>query len=847
MANVSNEMVITNTALSQIGKELINKRVYKDGTIEIVGEPIITDGVATNISSNNYFESTNFSFDETIRNAEISFAGTYTPSNGIQCCSWELQSERGNLILTVENDTVSLKFNNNIILSISYLSFLSENTFKVFVTFSNTYDEEEQLHQSCSLRIMLNDEIFETAATIESPIGFSYFNSLTLGNNEGATLPWQGNIYLADFALSQNDHILYTPSTKNTFTFTKVGIGDGSTPLTNTYTPILNHIYYFDVAEITRNENNILLTCTISADAYLTITELALYYEDGNGQSFIFSKITGLSVAKGSDLAYNLVMHVKLDINVVNTVAVPEIIIGEKDYIKYTDFLTVKNVYAYITENAERLIRLNALGIGSYNNGSMQMQKAPGLGFNRPQVLYRHQNDVDLCLDDCAATTSYAKLKKRFTPYSIETFNSEGLRVEGNAYLSEEGIGGAFSTSDYIKATDSYYVTDSTNWELTLRFHVYSVETDQCIFSSVNEDNGTKPLSVEIRNGDLFLTLINENSTIYNNSIHSLENNANYEVVISYSEGVYKVVWNQLDSPNKGEAIIPSGFGISDLTHVYFGAYCNTIDISFSNPFSGTIDFMNVSFKTKEYDDYSRLISSTDRNYVSIVTTKLSLEDYFHIPDYSHHYYHVNNLGFEGTSYLEVYEGAFKGYYDRINFLSNPLGFTLCAKVEMPDVKPEDIEKAESEEAPVEKIVLAKGNIISETYYFIIKEVVAPTREVSLVFELYLQSSKVVIRKELTTENIRSYIEHPITLTITCDGNQYSPTFKMYKNKELIGSYLLPDFDNINMNEMYLMNHAHFTGDEDLEEHTVHDIIGIIGEISSDDLYYINNVLDTNF
>ena len=109
MANVSNEMVITNTALSQIGKELVNKRVYKDGTIEIVGEPIITDGVATNISSNNYFESTNFSFDETIRNAEISFAGTYSPSNEVQCCAWELQSELGNLILTVQNDTVSFR------------------------------------------------------------------------------------------------------------------------------------------------------------------------------------------------------------------------------------------------------------------------------------------------------------------------------------------------------------------------------------------------------------------------------------------------------------------------------------------------------------------------------------------------------------------------------------------------------------------------------------------------------------------------------------------------------------------------------------------------------------------
>ena len=69
----------------------------------------------------------------------------------------------------------------------------------------------------------------------------------------------------------------------------------------------------------------------------------------------------------------------------------------------------------------------------------------------------------------------------------------------------------------------------------------------------------------------------------------------------------------------------------------------------------------------------------------------------------------------------------------------------------------------------------------------------------------------------------------------------------MYKNKELVGSYLLPDFDSMNINEMYLMNHAHFAGDENLEERTVHDIIGIIGEISSDDLYYINNVLDTNF
>ena len=46
---------------------------------------------------------------------------------------------------------------------------------------------------------------------------------------------------------------------------------------------------------------------------------------------------------------------------------------------------------------------------------------------------------------------------------------------------------------------------------------------------------------------------------------------------------------------------------------------------------------------------------------------------------------------------------------------------------------------------------------------------------------------------------------------------------------------------------MYLMNHEAFTESENLKIHTVYDIIDFEGELTPTEIYYMNNILDTNF
>lgn len=892
-------MIITNSSLTQVSKELIDKRVYQNGTITIVGNPVIADGTATNLSSSNYFTSTNFSFDEILRNVKINFSGTYSPNDTTTTsCAWELQPSK--LSLNIKDNKIYVQNNGMTIVSFDNLPFNIESHLESSIIFSNTYNDANNLQQSCSATLIFNGETYNKVVTVGTPIDFSTFISLTLGNSSDTNSPWQGNLYLADFALYQNGTIIYTPSARNSFKFTKIMIGDGTTPLTDNSVPILDHVYKIPIYEVSRTNNNVLLTCTIPADAYLTIAELALYYEDDTG-THIFSKISGLSVAKGRDLIYNLVMHVKIDINVVNTIAVPEIVIKDEEYIKYTDFLTVKQVYAYITENMERLIRLNALGIGSYDNSSMQMQKAPGIGFNKPQILYRAENNLALCLDECAATTSYSKLKNKLSPRTTVTFDPTLLEVVGNAVLTDKGIGSAFSVSSYIKSVSPFSPSQVTNWTITIPFHTGTATGDRTIINLGGDfikqplvlsngnycklilngvdtiivqltDSGTttnltyqRSSTVTINNTTYYswvtsdsvsyptiLTTVYKNLTsstpiydntgtqisamtffavanteIYNGNLFHVTSDTDYIVVLEYTPGLYKATWKDSNGIVLGTKEIPSGLKLGNIENTYFGIQYNGSD-TFVNPFNGIINFMYTSFHTETYSDSIELLNESTITYQKHTKTKLSLGDYFHIPDYSHHYYHVQNLGFDGTSYLEVYEGAFKGYYDRIDFLTNPNGFTMCAKVFLANAK--------------DKILLAKGNIETDSYYFILEE-----KDQALIFTMYLPSGTVIMRKDFTTQDIRSYIEHPILLTITCNGNQYSPTFKMYKNNELLSTYVLPNFSNIGLNNMYLMNHEHFTSDEELKEHTVHDILGISGEISSEDLYYITNMLDTNF
>ena len=55
---------------------------------------------------------------------------------------------------------------------------------------------------------------------------------------------------LSKFIVYKDDAIYYTPSDSNDFHFSKILISDGEYPLTDTTTPVLNHVYKIDIQEV---------------------------------------------------------------------------------------------------------------------------------------------------------------------------------------------------------------------------------------------------------------------------------------------------------------------------------------------------------------------------------------------------------------------------------------------------------------------------------------------------------------------------------------------------------------------------------------------------------------------
>ena len=889
MSNISNTMVITDSSLSQVSRELIDKRVYKEGLVQTSGNPVIYNGIASNLSATNRVFA---SFDSVTPTEKIVLKakGTYSSvpntANGAKILSGIIGS----------NSTPTFDVRSDRIVAIRFHTSSGAAGGSARITGLNLKDGDivEVEAIATSTYVTLNAKINGT------PYTDTWFgNGLYCGAiSQWSATPirdyyWTGSIDLAACALYVDDKLVFTPSAKNSFNFTKIIAADASYPLTDNSTPVLHHVYECPITEISRTENNVLLTTSIPEDAFLNIAQIGLYYEDDLG-THLFSTIGGLAVKKTGDLVYNLVIHVKLDINVVNTVAMPEFIIKDKPYTNFSKFLTIKQVYAYITENLERMVKTNALGIGSYTNGAMTEAKPVGVGYNKAQVYYRMQNDLALWEDNFVATNDYAKIRAKFTPYTTESFNPSIISKEGNIYLSNEGVLSAFSNNDYGYATN-LPLSNSNNWKFTTTFTTggdiitkqsivtfsseaigqpltLGIENYKCTLKMDAEDealvsDGTnthlfvREGKVTLENTTYYRWVTNENivnkaifTTIYtgitsstpvydstgsvlsgwqfnqqinspiiNAQLFNVSANTDYEVTVEYENGIYHVSYKENNAEYLNIYSTASNKPLNSVYRTLFGIGYN--GSSTGNPFSGQIDLYKTSLETSSYVDGA--LNTQTYNFLTITRYNKEVLDYFHLPIYAHSYFHVNNLGFEGTSYLEEYEGAFRGYYDRVYF-NNQKGFTLCAKVYLHD--------------ETDKILLAKGDIEADEYYFILEQV-----NNSIKFTLYLNDATVVLSKAFTAQTIRSFIEHPINVTITCDGNQYSPTFKMYKNNELLDTYILPTNSTKNVSNMYLMNHEALTGDEDLGIHTVHDIMDFEGELAPADIYYINNILDTNF
>ena len=529
MATFSNSMVITNSSLSSISKELINKRTYKAGSISIIGSPIIENGIARNISDENYFRKADLVFGN-YSSSKITFSGvTGELSQGEVCCAWRLYKSPSKLILYATRNSWILQRDNTNILTLSGINNVSK-------TVKTTLDINGS---KCTLSVIIDNKLYQKTVNLSTPIKLSNYNLLFIGKDGGNVGRfWNGNIDLSDFAIYGNDITAYSTAVENSFNFTTLMVGDGTYPLNDKSSPVLNHTFAFPIKEISRTNNNLLLTATISEEAKLTIREIGLYSEDELGQH-LFSLIPELNLEKGEDLAYNLLINVKLDINVVNTVAFPEIIIDKPDYPSYKDFDTVKKTFAYAIENLERMIRLNAIGVGNYQTGLMQAPKpvgpsldnlsslydlfvvpeaemlvgaSPGysyipetlssentginndesgvvintenfiksnvfgIGYNKPQVYCAYQDNITSWEDNFCATLNYANLKHQYkgnvTTYE---FDPEAVIPYGDSEVSDSGEGRVSITPKYDVINEAF-IADSSSMSVDIATQAFISE-----------------------------------------------------------------------------------------------------------------------------------------------------------------------------------------------------------------------------------------------------------------------------------------------------------------------------------------------------------------------------------
>lgn len=304
------------------------------------------------------------------------------------------------------------------------------------------------------------------------------------------------------------------------FRFTKILISDGTFPLTDNSEEIDEHIYAYSVSEIARTNNNILMSAELTDTAKINLQEIGLYYEDDDGQH-LFSLINNISLhTAGKNLTYKLILLAKLDINVVNTVAFPEIVVEGGVIPPSSDFRTIQQVYTYLLINLERLIKLNALGIGQYNGGSqatinpaiMSDIKPVGVGYNKAQVLYRFLKELANYKDNFVATNNFALAKTEFTPKEVTTLNPDSFVEIGDMKVIQ-GIANDFSTTSYVKSTNAYNAPEKSTWEYHLNFTTgHDVSTPQTIvdFAQVAVN---QPLILGIRpigsnnNGNCFLSM----------------------------------------------------------------------------------------------------------------------------------------------------------------------------------------------------------------------------------------------------------------------------------------------------------------------------------------------------
>lgn len=232
-----------------------------------------------------------------------------------------------------------------------------------------------------------------------------------------------------------------------------------------------------------------------------------------------------------------------------------------------------------------------------------------------------------------------------------------------------------------------------------------------------------------------------------------------------------------------------------------------------TNPFTGIVHAFDCSVTQGE----NTWTFSTE----ALVNNKKLLQDY-RVADYERHRYSLCDLC-DLSRKLKFLNNKFTGNKDLIDFDRGNL--SLCVKVHLEDMEDKDI--------------LFKSDLFNNVY-FSIKLI-----NQNLTFILNAGSGDpIILEKYVVLDEYLSYTKEPILVTVTSERSGDGIHLIMYKNNEFLTEFVGDIQNPVDASEYVLSNYIESS--ENVKRR-VSDIILVQGILTSEDLFYINNLYDTNY
>ena len=445
MATV-NAFNITQKGFFYINDKIVGSRVFSENLITAVGNPTVQNGVARSFSEHDYFTYSPLVFDEETDKITISFEGQFFTADREQFM-WELGSSSGTPItLSMTNSSLSIKHGLFSIINIRSIP-LEDNTkiSGMLVIRANTYE----------LTFRYGNKTTQKTGVFLGTLDLTQFVNITIGNcSYNREAFWNGYFDLTHFYISRNGEPIYTPSEGASWGFSKILVSDGEFELTDKSVPIAGHIFEFPVKEITHSGNTVLITSEINESAYLVIKEIGLYITTKNGQ-VLFGYIDKLNIKKSKNLPYDLIFTVNTTLNVVNVIGFPvegDIVVDDPNFVRLSEYNNIKEVNLYVLTNLERIVRMNATGIG----------------YNRAQNVYRLQKQLEEDEGCYNTLDSFMRLTNKFHKVIEKQVDLESTQIYGNPEIDKNGNISNFSNSNFLVKSTPFNST--SNWHVDVPF-----------------------------------------------------------------------------------------------------------------------------------------------------------------------------------------------------------------------------------------------------------------------------------------------------------------------------------------------------------------------------------------